>query len=190
MTRAVSWATRVLSVTLALLAASLVLGTSSVASIYAYDRAVQLVTPTYASPAEPATAAALSLTTKTAIWAGPTYAAGAGVAAEAGSGETVQLFRSVDAAEFDSIPSTGKFSTAPGQMEGKFFATSGDHAEQWGQILHGGDAITVETRIPKSIADQLVLREGKLDGVGPAIYANGEQLDLINQFTDGIRAWS
>jgi len=74
-------------------------------------------------------------------------------------------------------------------MEGKFFATSGEHAQQWGQLLHGGDAITVETRIPKSLADQLFLREGKLDGVGPAIYANGEQLDLINQFMDGIRAW-
>ncbi|MCZ3386477.1 MAG: hypothetical protein LH630_05835 [Actinomycetia bacterium] len=113
-----------------------------------------------------------------------------GVAAETGGGETVQLFRSVDAAEFDSIASTGRFSTAPGHMEGKFFATSGEHAAQWGQLLHGGDALTVETRIPKSLADQLFLRQGKLDGVGPAVYANGGQLDLINQLMDGIRAWS
>lgn len=110
-------------------------------------------------------------------------------AAETGGGASVQLFRSVDAAEFDSIAATGRFSTTPGQMEGKFFATTGEHAEQWGQLLHHGDAITVETRIPQSAADQLFLREGKLDGVGPVMYAEGGQLDMINGFMDGIRAW-
>jgi len=127
----------------------------------------------------------------------PTYdsALATGVAAEAGVGaarggeESVQLFRSVNAREFDSVAATGRFSTAPGQMEGKFFATTCEHAEQWGQLLHGGDAVTVETRIPRTLADQLFLREGKLDGVGPAIYANGGQLDLINGLMDGIRLW-
>jgi hypothetical protein len=109
-------------------------------------------------------------------------------ATETGGG-TVQLFRSVDAAEFDSIATTGRFSIAPGQMEGKFFATTGEHAEQWGQLLHRGDAVTVETRVPQSVADQLFLREGKLDGVGPARYADRAQLDLINDSMDGIRLW-
>jgi RHS repeat-associated protein len=110
-------------------------------------------------------------------------------AAARASQETVQLFRSVDSAEFNSIAATRGFSTAPGQMEGKFFATTGEHAEHWGQLLHGGDALTVETRIPRLLADQLFLREGKLDGVGPAIYANGEQVNLINAVMDGIRVW-
>jgi hypothetical protein len=83
----------------------------------------------------------------------------------------------------------GKFSAAPGQMEGKFFATTGEHAEQWGQLLHGGDAITVEPLIPKILADQLFLREGKLDGVGPAIYATAAQLDQVNELMNGIGAW-
>ena len=33
-------------------------------------------------------------------------------------------------------------------MEGKWFATQGEHAEQWGQLLNRGEGITVETRIP------------------------------------------
>jgi hypothetical protein len=47
--------------------------------------------------------------------------------------------------------------------------------------------VTVETRIPSSVADQLYLEPGKLDGIGPAYYAYAEQLELINQTMDGIR---
>jgi hypothetical protein len=74
-------------------------------------------------------------------------------------------------------------------MEGKWFATQGAHAEQWGQLLNGGGGITVETGIPSSVADQLYLHAGKLDGIGPAYYSNADQLNLINQTMDGIRAW-
>lgn len=74
-------------------------------------------------------------------------------------------------------------------MEGKWFATQGEHAEQWGQLLKNGEGVTVETRIPQSVADQLYFEGGKLDGIGPAYYANSEQLELINQTMDGIRAW-
>jgi hypothetical protein len=112
------------------------------------------------------------------------------VAAEgARSGGPVQIFRNVDAREFDSNAATGKFSPGPGQMEGKWFAMQGAHAEQWGQSLNGGEGITVETRIPASLADQLYLHAGKLDGVGPAYYADGVRLDLINAAMDGIRVW-
>lgn len=114
---------------------------------------------------------------------------GATAAEGAGSGGTVQIFRHVDAREFDSIATTGKFGTGEGQMEGKWFATQGAHAEQWGQLLNGGEGITVETRIPASVADQLYLHAGKLDGIGPAYYADADQLDLINAAMDGIRAW-
>ena len=101
----------------------------------------------------------------------------------------VQIFRNVDAREFDSIAATNEFSTGAGQMEGKWFATQGAHAEQWGQLLNGGEGITVETRIPASVADQLYLNAGKLDGIGPAYYANADQLNLINETMDGIRTW-
>jgi hypothetical protein len=106
-----------------------------------------------------------------------------------GGGSTVQIFRNVDAREFDSIATTGKFGTGPGQMEGKWFATQGAHADQWGQMLNGGQGLTVETNISKVVADQLFSHAGKLDGIGPAYYANEGQLNLINQSMDGIRLW-
>lgn len=84
---------------------------------------------------------------------------------------------------------TAKFSTGPGQMEGKWFATTGEHADQWGVLLNRGDGLTVETRIPKSLADQLHYEGGKLDGVGPGYYADGGLLDAINSAMDGIRLW-
>lgn len=74
-------------------------------------------------------------------------------------------------------------------MEGEFFATSGEHAEQWSQLLLRGDAVTVEPCVPQSVAAQIFLRYGKLDGVGPARYADAAQLELINGSMDGIRLW-
>jgi hypothetical protein len=74
-------------------------------------------------------------------------------------------------------------------MEGKWFATQGEHADLWGDLLNQGEGVTVETRIPSSVADQLYFDSGKLDGIGPAYYANSDQLDLINQSMDGIRVW-
>ena len=103
--------------------------------------------------------------------------------------DAVRLFRNVDATEFDAIAGTGRFTTGPGMMEGKWFATSGEHAEQWGAKLNGGQGLTVETRIPRSVADQLHHEAGKLDGIGPGWYADGGGLDAINRFMDGIRVW-
>jgi hypothetical protein len=74
-------------------------------------------------------------------------------------------------------------------MEGKWFATKGEHAEQWGTKLNGGRGLTVETRVPRSVADQLHHEGGKLDGIGPGWYADGGGLDLINRSMDGIRLW-
>jgi hypothetical protein len=107
-----------------------------------------------------------------------------------GSGENmVEPYRNVDAREFDSIAETGKFSTGPGQMEGKWFATTGEDAEQWGQLLNAGDGVTVMTRVPASVAEQLYYNAGKLDGVGSAYYADGDQLDLINGSMDPIEVF-
>jgi RHS repeat-associated protein len=100
-----------------------------------------------------------------------------------------QLFRNVDEREFNEIARTGRFGTGEGQMEGKWFALEGEHAEQWGQLLNRGEGLTVETRIPRSLADQLHHHPGKLDGIGPGMYANGEQLEQVNRLMDGIRVW-
>ena len=102
-----------------------------------------------------------------------------------GTGQSYQTMQ--DDQEPDRLDRQVHYSA--GADGGKFFATTGEHAEQWGELLNGGDGVTVETRIPDSLADQLFLRAGKLDGVGPAIYANGEQLEQINMLMDGIRVW-
>jgi hypothetical protein len=74
-------------------------------------------------------------------------------------------------------------------MEGKWFATTAEHTEQWVSVPHQGNGLTVKTQVPESVADQLYLHEGKLDGVGPVLYSDGEQLDLINRLMNRIRVW-
>ncbi len=103
--------------------------------------------------------------------------------------ENVQIFRNVDGTEFDSIATTGQFGTGQGQMEGKWFATEGEHADRWGELLNRGDGLTVTTQIPRSLADQLHHHPGKLDGVGPGYYADGDQLTQINRQMNGIELW-
>ncbi|MFJ6460024.1 RHS repeat domain-containing protein [Streptomyces sp. NPDC091387] len=103
--------------------------------------------------------------------------------------DRVHIFRNVDAREFDAIASTNQFGTGFGQMEGKWFATQGAHADRWGELLNGGDGLTVTTGLPRSLADKLHFHAGKLDGVGPGYYADGDQLAQINKMMDGIRLW-
>jgi hypothetical protein len=74
-------------------------------------------------------------------------------------------------------------------MEGKRFVTTGEHADEWGELLNGGDGLTVETNISSSVAEQLEYRPGKLDGAGPGFCAQGDMLGLINESMDGIRLW-
>jgi hypothetical protein len=57
-------------------------------------------------------------------------------------------------------------------MAGKWFATQGDYANRWGEVLNGSDGLTITTRIPRSLADQLHFNAGKLDGTGPGYYAD------------------
>jgi hypothetical protein len=68
-------------------------------------------------------------------------------------------------------------------------ATRGEDADRWGELLNGGDGLTVTTRIPRSLADQLHFHTGKLDGIGPAYYADGDQLAQINKQMSGIELW-
>jgi hypothetical protein len=120
----------------------------------------------------------------------PLNPSGAAAKTVPGGGQT-SLYRAVDAAEFDSIADTSKWATGQGQMEGKWFATTGEDAAAWGDKLYGpGNSITMETRIPSSLADEMYYRAGKLDGVGPGRYAQDlDQLEQINQQMDGIRIW-
>ncbi len=83
----------------------------------------------------------------------------------------------------------GTFATKPGMMEGKWFATTRENAEQWGAMLNAGRGLTVETRVPRSVVNQLHFTGGNLDGVGPGWYADSSLLSLINQHMDGIRVW-
>ena len=131
-----------------------------------------------------------------AIFAGEAVEAGAAIAESsaaaegaAAASESVQIFRNVDASEFNSIATSGEFGVGEGTMEGKWFATSGEHADQWGAWLNGGEGTTVETQIPRSVANQLHCHKGNLDGIGPAWYANESDLNAINESMNGIRVW-
>jgi hypothetical protein len=100
----------------------------------------------------------------------------------------VPIFRNVDANEFDSIATTGEFRLGPGQNEGKWFATQGAHADEWGNRLNGGQGLTVQTTIPRSLYNQLFAREN-LDGIGRGVFADADQLAAINRQMTGIRLW-
>lgn len=71
---------------------------------------------------------------------------------------------------------TGRFAAGSGSLAGKWFAESQAHATQWGQwFFRGGNFRIVAAEFPKAVADAF-MRIGKLDGIGPARYAEIEQL--------------
>jgi hypothetical protein len=67
----------------------------------------------------------------------------------------VQLFQHVDPTELADIRSTGEFRLSSNST-GKYFAESAEHARQWGQILNNGEGAVVETKVPTSVANQLL----------------------------------
>jgi hypothetical protein len=101
----------------------------------------------------------------------------------------VQIFRNVDAREFDSIAGALRFGTGPGEDGRRVVCHHWRACRAVGDLLNKGQGITVETRLPRSVADRLHHEPGKLDGVGPGYYADEGQLDLINKEMDGIRVW-
>jgi hypothetical protein len=83
---------------------------------------------------------------------------------------TTKLYRAVGSVEAKSLASSGKFSAVPGQMEGKFFATSKANATTWGKGLSGTEKI-IATRVLKSgLSHESVTFFAKLDFIGPAYY--------------------
>ena len=82
---------------------------------------------------------------------------------------TITLFRAVSTSEAKSFSDTGQLSCAPGQMEGKFFATSEAHAHQWGQQLNADEIINI--KVPRhALSHGSVLHFRSLDSIGPAVY--------------------
>ncbi|WP_019811370.1 RHS repeat-associated core domain-containing protein [Saccharomonospora halophila] len=107
-----------------------------------------------------------------------------------GCEDNVPLYRNVDGREFDSIAETGQFQSGGGSAEGKWFALNGEHADRWGAVLNQGDGVTMETNVPQAVVDDLHHHPGgNLDGIGPAAYADGDQVGQINAKGDGIRIW-
>lgn len=94
--------------------------------------------------------------------------------------EGVDLFRHVSPGELADIGEYG-FRAGPNSLGGKWFAESGENASQWGRVLNNGEGSVVKVRVPDSFANQLMRLE-KLDGIGPARYAEPHQLDMLNRF--------
>ena len=99
--------------------------------------------------------------------------AGAGAAVEG----TTTLYRAVGEAEFEQIMRTGTFQAGPNSLAGKWFAESVEHAAQWGQLMEGKGAFKiVDAQIPTVQANKFMRLE-RLDGIGPARYAELDQLN-------------
>jgi hypothetical protein len=98
------------------------------------------------------------------------------------SGNT-QLFRAVDAAEFDDLQKVKMFRTGGG-AEGKYFAESPNHAGKWGQLMLGeGKYKVVGAKAPLDVPHT---RWEKLDGIGPARFYEAEHLPRIT-YTGEVR---
>ena len=82
---------------------------------------------------------------------------------------TTKLYRSVSPAEANSFSSTGKLSAGPGQMEGKFFATTKANAKIWGTKMGSSNIISI--RVPNSaLSHSSVTYFPRLDAIGAAYY--------------------
>ncbi|MDE6013637.1 MAG: hypothetical protein K2G50_01685 [Anaeroplasmataceae bacterium] len=78
---------------------------------------------------------------------------------------TTKVYRSMSKAEYRSIKATGKFSTTPGAMESKWFATSRADAKKWMKLLSNEKILKI--KVPDSILKTAYFVE-RLDDIGPA----------------------
>ncbi|MDE2143161.1 MAG: hypothetical protein KGJ84_12200 [Elusimicrobia bacterium] len=93
------------------------------------------------------------------------------------NGSMTSLYRAMSPAEYDELMQTRMFKNSINSLEGKFFAESAEHATEWGEKLNGNDHFrVVRILVPKNLADSM-MHWGRLDGIGPARYAD---LDLLN----------
>jgi hypothetical protein len=93
--------------------------------------------------------------------------------------QTTTLYRAVSFAEFIQLTQTGRFEIVGGSVEGKYFAENMTDAAAWGNLLFGASNFRiVEVILPTSIAAAL-FRIEPLDGIGPARFADIEQLEGV-----------
>lgn len=94
----------------------------------------------------------------------------------AGRAGVTTLYRAVSPAEAAQVLETGTFQAGANSLGGKWFATSAEHAAAWGRAMYGSQPFTVlEAQLPTSSVRGM-MQVGKLDGIGPAVYAELEQL--------------
>ncbi len=85
------------------------------------------------------------------------------------SQSTTRLYRSVSESEANNFSNTGILSAGEGQMEGKFFATTKQHAKLWGAELGSNRIISI--KVPTSaLQHSSVSYFPRLDAIGPAYY--------------------
>ena len=90
--------------------------------------------------------------------------------------ESCSLYRAVGPNELRDPTETNIFRGSEQSMTGKWFAENPEHAVKWGNILKGpGNFEVIEVQLPTTAADKLFRLE-KLDGIGPARYAEPEDL--------------
>ena len=91
----------------------------------------------------------------------------------AGGGGTVTVYRAMSVSEYESTVSSSQFSAGPNSYEsGKYFATTYDHATQWGNKLYpNGDYRILEVQFNSYILKSAdTMYWSSLDGIGPAYF--------------------
>lgn len=97
---------------------------------------------------------------------------------------SVVLYRVGSAAELASLAGNGgKFTAEAGSMNNKWFAESAKDAAAWAKKFYDYDKqpmFTFVVRLPKHLADKMI-RNPRLDNIGPARSADGKLLEAINR---------
>lgn len=97
---------------------------------------------------------------------------------------TTKLYRAVSKAEYNSIKSTGKFSSPLGTMEEKWFLTTKNNSLRWANLFYkNGNFKIVKIRVQNTYLSQFYFN-ANIDGIGPGYAIN---VNLLNQIVKSIR---
>ncbi len=100
----------------------------------------------------------------------------------------IGLYRAVCAPELADIAHFVGFRPVANSLSGKWFAETPQAAERWGRLLYralGCSFHVIQVDVPTDVADQMFCLP-MLDQIGPARYAEGDLLALLNQRHQGI----
>ena len=106
---------------------------------------------------------------------------------EGGAAAVVVLYRAVGLSEASDIEAFGGLRAVSGRgfQNGKWFASTQEHAARWGRVMQRADGADArpfriaEVAIPTSLVGTLRTWP-RLDGIGPAYFAEGNRLPEIN----------